>query len=198
MSTAEILSLISLISYIIAGIALVLAVFFWFFFKIPSVIGDLSGRTAKKSIARKRASNERSGGKGYQPSATNVNRGKLTDTMQHSRKLKNEPKKAKPVDESQMPETGLLESNKAEIVDNKIFTGLVAGRLSKQIKEVCLLEQAFVRSDLFEGDVKGYVASVAKALGAEISVAKYVRFEKGEGIEKKQDDFAAEIASMVK
>ena len=92
----------------------------------------------------------------------------------------------------------LAVSHKAEIVDNKIFTGLVAGRLSKQIKEVCLLEQAFVRSDLFEGDVKGYVASVAKALGAEISLSKYVRFEKGEGIEKKQDDFAAEIASMVK
>jgi len=91
----------------------------------------------------------------------------------------------------------LAVAHKAEIVENKIFTGLVAGRLSKQIKEVCLLEQAFVRSDLFEGDVKGYVASVAKALGAEISVAKFVRFEKGEGIEKKQDDFAAEIASMV-
>ena len=92
----------------------------------------------------------------------------------------------------------LAVAHKAEIVENKIFTGLVAGRLSKQIKEVCLLEQAFVRSDLFEGDVKGYVASVAKALGAEISLSKYVRFEKGEGIEKKQDDFAAEIASMVK
>ena len=91
----------------------------------------------------------------------------------------------------------LAVAHKAEIVDNKIFGGLVAGRISKQIKEVCLLEQAFVRSDLFEGDVKGYVASVAKALGAEISVASYVRFEKGEGIEKKQDDFAAEIASMV-
>ncbi len=91
----------------------------------------------------------------------------------------------------------LAVAHKAEIVENKIFGGLVAGRISKQIKEVCLLEQAFVRSDLFEGDVKGYVASVAKALGAEISVAKYVRFEKGEGIEKKQDDFAAEIASMM-
>ncbi len=92
----------------------------------------------------------------------------------------------------------LAVAKKAEIAANKIFGGLVAGRMSKQIKEVCLLEQAFVRSDLFEGDVKGYVASVAKALGAEISVAKFVRFEKGEGIEKKQDDFAAEIASMVK
>ncbi len=89
-------------------------------------------------------------------------------------------------------------SHKAEIVDNKIFSGLVEGRLSKQIKEVCLLEQAFVRSDLFEGDVNGYVNSVAKALGADIKVSSFVRFAKGEGIEKKVDDFAAEIASMVK
>lgn len=125
MTTAEILSLISVISYIVAGICLVLAIFFWFFFKIPSVIGDLSGRTAKKSIARRRASNERAGGKGYQPSATNANRGKLTDTMQHSRKLKAESKKAEPkkaqppVDESQMPETGLLMANKAQEFDSQ-------------------------------------------------------------------------------
>ena len=114
MSTAEILSLISLISYIIAGIALVLAVIFWFLFKIPAVIGDLSGRTAKKTIARKRASNEHAAGKGYQPSATNVDRGKLTDTMQHSQKLKVEVKKVQPAKVNQMPETGVLESNKVK------------------------------------------------------------------------------------
>ena len=89
-------------------------------------------------------------------------------------------------------------SRKAEIAGNKIFAGLVAGRLAKQIKEVCLLEQPFVRSDLFEGDVNGYVNSVAKALGADVKVASFTRFAKGEGIEKKVDDFAAEIASMVK
>ncbi len=88
-------------------------------------------------------------------------------------------------------------SKKAEISENKIFVGLVQGRLSKQIKEICLLEQGFVRSDLFDGDVKGYVASVAKELGADIKVASFVRFEKGEGIEKKQENFAAEIASMM-
>ena len=89
-------------------------------------------------------------------------------------------------------------AHKAEIADNKIFVGLVQGRLSKQIKEVCLLEQAFVRSDLFEGDVNGYINSVAKALGADIKATSFTRFAKGEGIEKKVDDFAAEIASMVK
>jgi elongation factor Ts len=89
-------------------------------------------------------------------------------------------------------------SHKAEIVENKIFAGLVQGRLAKQVKEVCLLEQTFVRSDLFEGDVNGYINSVAKALGADIKLSQFVRFAKGEGIEKKVDDFAAEIASMVK
>ena len=88
-------------------------------------------------------------------------------------------------------------AHKAEIAENKIFGGLVSGRVAKQIKEVCLAEQDFVRSDLFEGNVAGYVASVAKALGADIKLASFVRFEKGEGIEKKQDDFAAEIASMM-
>lgn len=89
-------------------------------------------------------------------------------------------------------------ARKAEIVENKIFGGLVQGRIAKQIKEVCLLEQAFVRSDLFDGDVKGYVASVAKSLGAELSVANFIRFEKGEGIEKRSDNFADEVASMIK
>ncbi len=84
-------------------------------------------------------------------------------------------------------------ANKPEQVLGKI----VEGKISKYYKENCLLNQEFVRSDLFEGAVSGYVASVAKALGADIKVTTFVRFEKGEGIEKKQDDFAAEIASMM-
>ena len=88
-------------------------------------------------------------------------------------------------------------SHKPEISENKIFVGLVQGRLAKQIKEICLLEQPFVRSDLFDGTVEGYVASVAKELGVDIKVSSFVRFEKGEGIEKKEDNFAAEIASMM-
>lgn len=81
---------------------------------------------------------------------------------------------------------------------NKIFAGAVDGRIKKQLKEICLLEQAFVRNDLFDGTVAGYVADVAKKLGANISVKGFTRFAKGEGVEKKVDDFAAEIASMVK
>ncbi len=86
---------------------------------------------------------------------------------------------------------------KDEFVNDKIFAGAVEGRLKKQIKETCLLEQVFVRSDLFDGNVAGYVANVAKELGANIKATGFVRFAKGEGIEKKADDFAAEVASMM-
>lgn len=89
-------------------------------------------------------------------------------------------------------------AGKAEYMNNKILGGAVEGRLAKQIKEVCLMEQAFVRSDLFEGSVGAYIANVAKATGSEIKATGFVRFAKGEGIEKKADDFAAEVASMVK
>lgn len=117
MSTAEILSLVSLISYIIAGVCLVLAVFFWFYFKIPSVIGDLSGRTAKKSVERIRQTNTQSGNKSYRTSTTNAARGKLTDTMQHASKLKQSkaPEEKPAVTESGRPETGILSENKAEV-----------------------------------------------------------------------------------
>ncbi len=89
-------------------------------------------------------------------------------------------------------------ADKDEYVANPIFGKVVEGRISKQIKEICLMNQEFVRGDLFEGTVGGYVAKVAKDLGADIKVLSFVRYEKGEGIEKKQEDFAAEIASMIK
>jgi elongation factor Ts len=92
---------------------------------------------------------------------------------------------------------GIAVSHKAEISENKIFTGLVQGRLSKQIKEVCLLEQDFVRNDLFDGSVKGYIDSVAKELGCEIKATGFIRMMKGEGIEKREENFAEEIAKQI-
>ena len=89
-------------------------------------------------------------------------------------------------------------AGKEEFVKDKIFAGAVEGRIKKQIKEICLLEQAFVRSDLFDGTVAGYVAQVAKTTGADIKVASFVRLEKGEGLEKREDNFADEVASMMK
>ena len=73
---------------------------------------------------------------------------------------------------------------------------MVMGRINKYYKENCLLEQPFVKND--EITVGDYVKATAKELGGDIEVIAYTRYEKGEGIEKKEDDFAAEVAGMVK
>ncbi|MBQ6468195.1 MAG: elongation factor Ts [Clostridia bacterium] len=89
-------------------------------------------------------------------------------------------------------------AGKDEYTANPIFGKVVDGRINKQLKEICLLDQPFVRTDIFDGTVGGYIANVAKALGTDIKITGFTRFAKGEGIEKKSDDFAAEVASMVK
>ena len=73
---------------------------------------------------------------------------------------------------------------------------MVDGRINKFYKEVCLLKQPFVKDG--EIDVAEYIEKTGKGLGGTIKVADFVRYEKGEGIEKREDDFAAEVASMVK
>lgn len=89
-------------------------------------------------------------------------------------------------------------AGKEEYAADPIFVKAIEGRVSKQIKEICLLDQAFVRSDVFDGTVGGYIACVAKALGSDITVKSFCRFAKGEGIQKREDDFAAEVAGMMK
>ena len=83
-----------------------------------------------------------------------------------------------------------LESGKPE----KIVDKIVEGQIEKYYKEVCLLEQVFVK----DGDktIKGVIAEVAKAVGSPIDVVRYARFERGEGIEKRKDNLAEEIAKM--
>ncbi len=73
---------------------------------------------------------------------------------------------------------------------------MVAGRINKYFKEICLVDQPFIK----DGDmtVTAYAKSVSDKIGAEIKIEKFARFEKGEGIEKKEDNFAEEIANMVK
>ena len=73
---------------------------------------------------------------------------------------------------------------------------MVMGRINKFFKEVCLLEQPFVKDQ--DLTVAKYTQNTAKELGGKIEIVKFVRFEKGEGIEKRQDDLAAEVAKMVK
>ena len=108
---AEILSIVSLVSYIVAAVSFALAVIFWFVFKIPTVVGDLSGRNARKSIAKMRENNEKSGNKSYRPSTINANRGKVTDTMPDSEKLDKDKKKKSQKKET-ITETGLLAENR--------------------------------------------------------------------------------------
>ena len=77
-----------------------------------------------------------------------------------------------------------------------IIEKMVMGRIGKYYEENCLLQQAFVKENKIS--VEKHVAEVAKQLGGKITVKAFTRFQTGEGIEKKEDDFAAEVASMIK
>ena len=86
----------------------------------------------------------------------------------------------------------VINEGKPEAIADKI----VMGKINKFYKENCLVDQEFVKDNKLT--VAQYTKNTAKELGGNIDIVKFVRFEKGEGIEKRQDDFAAEVASMVK
>ena len=92
-----------------------------------------------------------------------------------------------------------IEENKAKnLPDDKalqIAENMVKGRINKYYEEICLMNQPYVKENKLT--VEKHVQQVAKSLGGQIKVNAFTRFEKGEGIEKKQDDFAAEVASML-
>ncbi len=79
----------------------------------------------------------------------------------------------------------------------KVIEGMIVGRINKQLKEICLLDQTYVKAEDGKQSVEQYVASVAKATGANLSVKGFVRFETGEGIEKKEENFAEEVAKQM-
>ena len=93
-----------------------------------------------------------------------------------------------------------IEENKAKnLPDDKataIAENMVKGRMNKFFEEICLVNQPFVKEN--KVTVEGHVANLAKELGGSIKITAYTRFERGEGIEKEESNFAAEIASMVK
>lgn len=80
----------------------------------------------------------------------------------------------------------------------KVLLGMVEGRLNKELQEVCLVDQFYVRAEDGKQKVGQYLESVAKAQNAEISLVRFVRYETGEGLEKKNEDFAAEVAAQIK
>ena len=91
--------------------------------------------------------------------------------------IKNDPK------ESQKPE--------------KVIDGMINGRIKKQLKEICLLDQVYVKAEDGKQSVANYVAAVAKENGAKITVKGFVRFETGEGLQKKEENFAEEVAKQM-
>lgn len=135
-SIAEILFIASNISFALAVICFGFAIVFFIKFKISSVIGDLSGSTARKSIEQMRIHNEKTGDKSYRPGKINENRGKLTETMHGIGRKTNTF--------DQRPETGILTENRVEktyseatelLVDNDA-TGLLV-----DVEETISLEE---------------------------------------------------------
>ena len=88
--------------------------------------------------------------------------------------------------------------NEKPDANEKILNGMVMGRINKEMQEICLLDQVYVKAEDGKQSVQKYVDEVAKANGAKIQIKKFVRFETGEGIEKKVEDFAAEVAAQRK
>ena len=74
---------------------------------------------------------------------------------------------------------------------------IAAGKIAAFFKEICLLQQDFVRGDLFQGDVAGYIADAGKKLGGKVTFLNAVHYIKGEGIEKKEENFADEVAAQI-
>ncbi|MDY6287640.1 MAG: translation elongation factor Ts [Lachnospiraceae bacterium] len=78
----------------------------------------------------------------------------------------------------------------------KVIEGIVAGRVNKELKEIVLLDQVYVKAEDGKQSVQKYVDQVAKANGAKITIKGFVRYETGEGLEKKQENFAEEVAAQ--
>ena len=85
------------------------------------------------------------------------------------------------------------ESQKPE----KVINGMIEGRISKELKEVCLVDQVYVKAEDGKQTVAKYLEEVSKAVGGTVKVKRFVRFETGESLEKKQEDFAAEVAAQM-
>jgi len=87
--------------------------------------------------------------------------------------------------------------NEKPDANDKIIEGMVQGRVNKELKEICLLDQVYVKAEDGKQSVSNYVGQVAKENNADITIKRFVRFETGEGLEKKNEDFAAEVAKQI-
>lgn len=87
--------------------------------------------------------------------------------------------------------------NEKPDANDKIIDGMVMGRINKELKEICLLDQVYVKAEDGKQSVAKYVEEVAKAAGCKLSIRRFIRYETGEGLEKKNEDFAAEVAAQM-
>ena len=115
---------------------------------------------------------------------------------------------AKYWDKSQVPQSEIDKelSVQVALMDNdpkmankpaEVKEKIAAGKMNAFYKEICLLQQEFVRGDLFKGDVAGYIADAAKKLGGKVTFVDAIHYIKGEGIEKKEENFADEVAAQI-
>ena len=84
-------------------------------------------------------------------------------------------------------------ADKENIMANKIFNGAIEGRVSKQLRDICLLDQTYVKAE----DGKQTVAAYLKSVNSALVIKNVVRFEVGEGMEKKEENFAEEVAKQM-
>ena len=91
----------------------------------------------------------------------------------------------------------IMNDPKESAKPQKVIDGMINGRINKELKEICLLDQIYVKADDGKQTVGQYIAQVAKENGTDLKVTKFVRFETGEGLEKKNEDFAAEVAAQM-
>ena len=116
--------------------------------------------------------------------------------------------KAKYWDKAQVPQADIDKELAVQVamMDNdpkmaskpaQVKEKIAAGKIAAFFKDICLLQQEFVRSDLFQGDVAGYIADASKKLGGKATFVNAYHYIKGEGIEKKEENFAAEVAAQI-
>ncbi|MCR5356723.1 MAG: translation elongation factor Ts [Lachnospiraceae bacterium] len=96
-------------------------------------------------------------------------------------------------EEAKQKLAGLAMEGKDKYVGDKIFSGLVEGRISKHLKDICLMDQIYVKAE----DGKQSVAKYLESVNKDLKITKFIRFEVGEGMEKKNEDFAAEVAAQM-
>ena len=91
----------------------------------------------------------------------------------------------------------IMNDPKESQTPEKVIQGMISGRINKEMKEICLLDQVYVKAEDGKQSVAKYLDEVGKANGTTITLKKFVRFETGEGLEKKNEDFAAEVAAQM-